>query len=446
MYLDVTESSAHRTQKWFFYALGNLLAVSLAGLLLRLFRCFPFRGADYMYLVHAHSHFAFAGWGFLALFIVLTHTFIPEKKLSNNQYRYIFISTEITAWGMLLSFPFQGYATVSIIFSTLYIFVTYWFGYRFLRDFPFDAKGAVSSKFAKAGILFLVVSSIGPFAMAPITAMGKENTPFFSDAIYFYLHFQYNGWFIFGILALFFHWLEKNKIVYRRRPALLFYRLLFYSCIPAYLLSVLWATPPAFIFIVAGMAGITQLASLIPLFLALKGHRPKLSGMLSGNHRILGLFIALLFAGKMLMQAIAAFPPVVHWLNTSRNMVIGYLHLVLLGIITLFLLVFCRESRILNPGRRSERGLWIFFTGFMITEVLLFGNALMNYFHAAVPLFNEWMLYATILLPAGIITMLAEMLSPKDFFARLSSPAKQQRDRERISVYQRISRHYSARI
>ena len=38
-----------------------------------------------------------------------------------RKYKWIFIANLLSAYGMLLSFPWQGYNSVSIIFSTLSI-------------------------------------------------------------------------------------------------------------------------------------------------------------------------------------------------------------------------------------------------------------------------------------------------------------------------------------
>ena len=406
-----------RTQKWFFFACCNLLIVSLAGLSLRAFHCFDIRGINYLYLLQGHSHFAFAGWGFLVLFIALTYTFIPEEKFFNKRYTLIFISGEITAWSMLISFPMEGYAVTSTTFAALYIFVTYWFSWRFIKDLPSKNKNLLSTKFVKASVFFLVISSLGPFSMGPIMAMGLKNTPVVPNAIYFYLHFQYNGWFMFGILALFFRWLEKKGICYRPKPALFFYRLLFFSCFPAYLLSVLWSKPGTIIFLIATAAGTAQLFSLIPLIRSLKVCRHKLFRLLENNNKVLGIMISILFFLKMLMQFLSSFPYFVRWLTSARNLVIAYLHLVLLGVFTLFIFAFFIEERILELNNLVKKGLWIFLSGLFITEILLFAQVVSNYFNTLIPYFDNLMFYTTILLPLGIGSMIMGGFFRKSLFA-----------------------------
>ncbi|MCG7859310.1 hypothetical protein MD537_20200, partial [Flavihumibacter sediminis] len=54
--------------KWIRLALFNLLLVALAGLVLRLKILLPLPWIHHKHLLHAHSHFAFAGW--ISLFLM----------------------------------------------------------------------------------------------------------------------------------------------------------------------------------------------------------------------------------------------------------------------------------------------------------------------------------------------------------------------------------------
>ena len=83
-------------------------------------------GFNYRFLTHAHSHVAMLGWVYLMLFTLIVHYFIPEKKPIYNR---LFWLTEVAVVGMMLSFPLQGYAAISISFSTLHIFCSYYFVY-----------------------------------------------------------------------------------------------------------------------------------------------------------------------------------------------------------------------------------------------------------------------------------------------------------------------------
>ena len=83
-------------------------------------------------MVHAHSHIALLGWVYVALTTLLHYGFV--KDASNTTYNRVFWSTQGTLIGMLLTFPFQGYALFSIIFSTLFLIMSYGYTYHFWKN------------------------------------------------------------------------------------------------------------------------------------------------------------------------------------------------------------------------------------------------------------------------------------------------------------------------
>src|SRR5690606_24662500 len=107
----------------------NFFIAAVMGLLLRYAFVQPIE-VNYRYLTHAHSHAAMLGWVYLMLFTLIVHYFIPIKKPIYNRLFWI---TELAVIGMLVSFPFQGYAAVSISFSTLHIFCSYYFAYLIFK-------------------------------------------------------------------------------------------------------------------------------------------------------------------------------------------------------------------------------------------------------------------------------------------------------------------------
>src|SRR6478672_5297368 len=92
----------------------NLLIVSFIGIILRYKIAFALPFVDQKFLLHAHSHFAFSGWlsQLLMAFIV---QYLQNKKhdLNFKKYNVLLWINLISAYGMLFSFPFQGYGSVS---------------------------------------------------------------------------------------------------------------------------------------------------------------------------------------------------------------------------------------------------------------------------------------------------------------------------------------------
>src|SRR5665647_154052 len=110
-------------QQWIKISLISLATVALVGCILRYKIAFSLPFIDQKYLLHGHSHFAFAGWITQALMSLLVGYLAKEKgQQIFTRYRFLLYTNLISAYGMLLSFPLQGYGKISISFSTLSIF------------------------------------------------------------------------------------------------------------------------------------------------------------------------------------------------------------------------------------------------------------------------------------------------------------------------------------
>jgi hypothetical protein len=379
----VTENPALGTlamlRRWVSISLGYLLLVALLGTFLRLTVVYPVEGVNYRNFLHAHSHVAFLGWVFNALLVGLLYAYLPGKA---GSYRVLFAALQVSVLGMLFSFPVQGYAAVSIAFSTLHILLSWVFAYRFLghvRERAGElAQHRVSLVFARWGLFFMVLSSVGPFALGAIMARGLGHTHWYQLAIYFYLHFQYDGWFTFAVLGLFCWVLERASLPLSspalRRAA----HLLAFSCLAGYALSTLWTHPPAPVYALAWVAVAVQLGAVLLLAKELGTHRKSIAGLLCGwPGKLMGVALAA-FCLKVVMQSASALPAVADLAVGVRNFTIGYLHLVFLGCITPFLLAWLLHHRLLRLTRRHAG--WcalLLLAGFAASEAYLFAQPLL---------------------------------------------------------------------
>ena len=120
-------------QFWLRISFINLLIISILGVVLRYKIAFPLHFIDQKKLLHGHSHFAFSGWITQTIMVLLFYTL--SKYLHENlftRYKLFLWVNLITAYGMLIAFPIQGYGFVSISFSTLsvlngFVFTIYFF-------------------------------------------------------------------------------------------------------------------------------------------------------------------------------------------------------------------------------------------------------------------------------------------------------------------------------
>ncbi|WP_439880087.1 hypothetical protein ACSX1A_13060 [Pontibacter sp. MBLB2868] len=410
----------HSKRTWLLVALLNLVVVAFMGLLLRWMFVGTLAGVNYKFLLHAHSHVALLGWLYSAVSVTLLVTFLPPKLHAKKTYTWQFWLSQVAVAGMLLSFPVQGYAAVSITFSTAHILLSYWFIYQFLKDArsarQHDGEHRLSFRFVVAALFFLALSSLGPWAMGPIMALGHSGGALYYNAIYFYLHFQYNGWFTFAVLALFFWLLEHYRIPFSMKWGKVFFKLMFWAAIPAYLLSVLWTKPDAVVYMVSGVAGVAQLAAVYILFMMLLPAKRQLVQLFGRWSRALFILAAGAFTLKILLQFSTAFPYMADLAYRIRFFIIGYLHLVLIGFVSFFVFAFLAQRGWLSfKGRLSRWGMGAFVMAFTATEVLLFLQG--GFFWlglGAIPGFHLILFGVSILLPVGIsVFFLAQLLAGK---------------------------------
>ena len=95
------------SNRYYYWALAGLIILSLFGVVLRYMQLFPLPGFNYMFLLHAHSHFAFAGWMFFSLALLVSNSFSGSQYATS--FRNVHIATLISSFGMLVFFSLQGY-------------------------------------------------------------------------------------------------------------------------------------------------------------------------------------------------------------------------------------------------------------------------------------------------------------------------------------------------
>src|SRR5690554_7260871 len=94
------------------FSIINLFLVALIGtfLMLKVLTEFPFQQK---YLLHSHSHFAFAGWVSHTLMVLMIY-YLKNKSETLPMPRYIrlIIANLVCSYGMLIFFIYQGYAAI----------------------------------------------------------------------------------------------------------------------------------------------------------------------------------------------------------------------------------------------------------------------------------------------------------------------------------------------
>lgn len=355
---------------WLLLGIGNLLLVAFWGTVMRLKVLLPLPFLNQKYLLHAHSHFAFSGWVSHTLMAFILAVFAGERAgVLPWKYQLVLVANLLASYGMLIGFSFQGYGSYSIAASSLTVFVSYVFAALCWRDLGLRLIDRTTRSWLRASLIFLVSSSIGTFCLAYLMASGNVDTRLQLAAVYFFLHFQYNGWFFFACMGLAHHWLQRKGI--RLRYAHTVFRLFAWVCVPTYALSVLWWDIPGWLYglvvtaaVIQGMAWLVWLRALSAKWSRCRHHLPAIAKWLHPG-------VAMATTIKFVLQGLSVIPSLSRLAYSFRPIVIGYLHLVLLVIISLFLIAYAYLNGHLRTNRSATRFTGILVIGIVLNELLL---------------------------------------------------------------------------
>ncbi|MGG9960020.1 hypothetical protein [Ferruginibacter sp. SUN106] len=391
-------------RRWIKIALFNLFIVASIGVVLRYKIAFSLPFIDQKHLLHGHSHFAFAGWISQAIMILLVAYLATQRgETIYKRYRWLLYANLFTAYGMLITFPVEGYGLYSIIFSTLSIFVTYFFAVYYWRDLnKLKIKSTVLYWF-KAAVFFNALSSLGAFALAAMMVAKIVHQNWYLAAEYFYLHFQYNGWFFFACMGLLTAKLSAHADLFiLKRIFLLFVT----AVVPAYFLSALWMNIPTWVYVLVIVAAFAQVIAWVYTLGVIKNQLPVLKSSMPPIAKWLLIFSATALTIKLLLQLGSTIPSLSNLAFGFRPIVIGYLHLVLLGMITLFLLGYMLAYNVITINKKTITGAIIFTSGIIINEIFLMTQGVAALTYTNIPFINEALLAAALIMFTGLLLLL----------------------------------------
>jgi hypothetical protein len=386
---------------WVLISLLNFVVASIMGVLLRYVFVAEIPWMDYRNMLHGHSHVAMLGWVYLILFALLIDVFVPRAKQSAPFYNRLFWFTQFSVVGMMVSFPIQGYAAVSITFSTLHIIASYIFIHRIWQDLSIEKKQV--SYLVKASLVFLGISTIGIWAMGPVMALQLRNDPLYMVVVQFYLHFQFNGWFALAVMALLIHQLNRWGLVFENRYFYRFFYIYLISLGLTFFQVLHWAYLQPYMYVINAVGVMIQvLAFAFLLYPVRRTLWSKLAGQ-SGTVRWLVGFGMVSLLIKISLQAALVVPEVMAISTTIRQFMVGYIHLTMLGFITglILLLLYVKEMAVINTF-----GIYIFSIGYIMTEAILFLQGVFYWGRwGTLPYYHEVLLGFSILLPLGLLVM-----------------------------------------
>lgn len=343
-------------------------SAAVIGIVLRWHQLQPIDGFVYPFWLHSHSHIMFLGWVFNALSVNFVVHFLSTQN--HHWYKRIFTIINILIVCMLISFPLQGYGTYSILISTLHTVAVIIFIFRFFKDTKHFRHDQVLG-FARLSLIFFLISALGPFALGGLMTQGMGDTPWYRLAVYYYLHFQYNGVFTFGVLALSYRLLEQRGISINWSVVKTVRLLFFAACFPIFALSAIWMNPGLLYNSIGFLAALAQLGAYLLFFSSIRMNLRRVLEKFSVSSRILLLIALFSFALKLVLQLVSAIPAIALLANEVRFYVMAYLHLVLIGMVSFFLLAWYTECQYIPSIKWYNLGMIIF--GFAGSELAMVG-------------------------------------------------------------------------
>lgn len=399
---------------WAAICLFNLLIVAGLGLLMRLNILFSLPWIDQRFTLHAHSHFAFSGWVSQALMLnvalVVTGKGFAEKL--SPRYGRLLAFNLFCSYGMLVSFFIQGYGVVSIFFSTLSVLVSFIFYAFCRRDVAAGQRKQLWWKYINLALVFGMLSTCGTFSLAYTMVSQPANIELRLASVYFYLHFQYNGWFFFACMGLLHHWLANRSIILPAGKTTL--ALLAVCAVLTYLLSINWMPFPGYLHAFTGLTAVVQLCAWGLFMAGVRNVRRRIGSEVSGTARLLLSAVLLAASIKFILQTASSVPYIATLAFGFRPLVIAYLHLVLLGMISLFLISWFCQHQAVSLGTFGYKGLWIFVSGVILNEVFLMVQGISALSGIYIPAMPEALAIAGLMAFSGIC-LVVKSISPSPF-------------------------------
>ncbi|WP_051259616.1 hypothetical protein [Epilithonimonas tenax] len=384
---------------WLKICVFNFFVVSVVGVMMRYNMAFSLPGFTHKFMQESHSHFAFYGWVSAGIFLFVTK-YLSENypKINLKKYQYLMISNQIGSYGMLFTFLYGGYFWLSIVLSSIALFT----GFAYFIFLLIDTKSNKNPEimWLKSGAFFATFSAIGIFGLAYFSSKKEEFDVLFRASTYFYLHYQYNGFFIFSCIGLLLISLKKLGIEIEEKLNKTIFYLLFFGCFLGYGLSILWIEMNPIFYGFFILISIVQLFGAI-LFL----NWIRKTDLFNNQNFVQKLLISVFgfaFILKFLLQGLSAIPALGVFAFININIVIAYLHLVLLMGISLFLIWKILQLVEIEFNKLLKFSILLLVFGIVCNEIVLALSGIFSIFYIPFLSAKYWLLLVSVVIMISI--------------------------------------------
>lgn len=387
-------------KRWIKITVFSIFLVAVLGVLLRYKITFSLPIINQKYLQHSHSHFAMAGWITQIIMIFLSYnisTLFGEGHF--KKYNFVLFFNLVSAYGMLVSFLFQGYGAVSIFFSTCSILALYYFVVQLWIDMSKAPTKLPSFRWFKAALVFAVLSTLGIVFLVYLMMSKNRDINVQQATTYYFLHFQYNGFFFFACLGLFLNILREKGIQIKGLSK--FFWVYSVATTISYFLSTLWMHFTTGVYLIIAASGILLTLGWLWFLKKLKPHLTNLTKNISSQVKWLFFLSATAYTIKVVLQTGSIVPSLNNMAFGYRPIVIGYLHLVFLAVITIFILAYLLHRQYVRYNKLLWAGIVIFIVGIIANEIALMLQGLSAMRYQLLPFINEILFAITAMMLIG---------------------------------------------
>ena len=389
--------------RWFHVAFFDLFLAAIIGVLLRGMFIWEIPFVQFRPWLHGHSHTALLGWLFIGTVVVLIHD--GGQGTLTTRLRLLLGGLQVAVFGMLISFPLQGYGAVSITASSVHMVLAFWvlaILWRISRNWPAEGSG----RLARWAVILFILSNLGVLAIGPIIATGNQGKEIYYWAVQFFLHFQFNGWFWFAAMTIGARWAERQGFTLRMDRLTL--GLWISSAVLTYALAIAWSEPHPAVFATVSVAVALQVWAALRTLTILRRFEATAHDQFSPWVKWLVGIALVSMALKVLVQASVAVPAIAVMAFTLRHYVMGFIHMNTLGTMTVLLLAYAVMNGWCDLRRATARvGLTLLISGILLSELLLFSQG--TFFWAGWGMIpgHYWHLFlASALMPTGVLLLL----------------------------------------
>lgn len=393
---------------WLRFSVLNFLIVAVLGVLMRYKIAYSLPIVDQKHVQEAHSHFAFYGWITQIIYVLIIrylHGILSEQQL--KKYQTLLIVNAVSAYAMIPSFIYSGYYWASIAASTAALLTSFVFFFFLLKDLK-GVQNLAKSWFL-GGLFFAVISSIGVFGLSYMMSSGNITQDLYLGSTYYYLHFQYNGFFIFSCIGLLIHSLKEIGSEISKKENKMIFWLMFIGCLIGVGLSVLWMKMPVWIYVLIILATIAQTIGAAKIYLVVKRNWAKLVLNFSALQRFVLMYVGFAFFAKIVLQLGSTIPVLSQFAFGFRNVVIAYLHLILLMCVSAFLLNQILATNVFKITKPVTTGLKLLLLGIFLNEAVLGLMGVFSIKYISIPFTPEILLGVSLLMLISLFIILLNL-------------------------------------